>query len=111
MKLKPVQTYTDVPLKGRVPGELHAALTAYTSYYHETTGQPIEVWALVVQMLDGLRKQRNTTSTDVVANTAPSEMIPAVQCIPNPENAVASGSAVSSSLYGSMPVSTNATAM
>jgi len=51
MRLKPVQTYTDVSLKGRVPGELHAALTAYTSYYHETTGQPIEVWALVVQML------------------------------------------------------------
>lgn len=51
MRLKPVQTYTDVPLKGRVPGELHAALTAYTSYYRETTGQPIEVWPLVVQML------------------------------------------------------------
>jgi len=51
MKLKPVQTYTDVPLKGRVPGELHAALTAYTSYYRETTGQPIEIWPLIVQML------------------------------------------------------------
>ena len=51
MKLKPVQTYTDVPLKGRVPGELHAALTAYTSYYCETSGQPIEVWPLIVQML------------------------------------------------------------
>ncbi|PYO56897.1 MAG: hypothetical protein DMD83_12055 [Candidatus Rokuibacteriota bacterium] len=51
MKLKPVQTYPDAALKGRVPGELHAALTAYTSYYHETTGQPIEVWSLVVQML------------------------------------------------------------
>ena len=51
MKLKPVQTYTDVPLKGRVPGELHATLTAYTSYYRETTGQPIEIWPLIVQML------------------------------------------------------------
>jgi hypothetical protein len=51
MKLKPVQTYTDVSLKGRVPGELHAALTAYTSYYRETNGQPIEVWPLIVQML------------------------------------------------------------
>ena len=51
MKLKPVRTYTDVPLKGRVPGELHAALNAYTSYYRETTGQPIEVWPLIVQML------------------------------------------------------------
>jgi hypothetical protein len=51
MRLKPVQTYTDVLLKGRVPGELHAALTAYTSYYRETSGQPIEVWPLLVQML------------------------------------------------------------
>jgi hypothetical protein len=51
MRLKPVQTYTDVPLKGRVPGELHAALTAYASYYGETTGQPIELWPLIVQML------------------------------------------------------------
>ena len=51
MKLKPVQTYTDVSLKGRIPGELHAALTAYTSYYRETNGQPIEVWPLIMQML------------------------------------------------------------
>jgi hypothetical protein len=51
MRLKPVQTYNDVPLKGRVPGELHAALTAYTSFYRETSGQPIEVWPLLVQML------------------------------------------------------------
>jgi hypothetical protein len=51
MKLEPVQTYTDVSLKGRVPGELHAALTSYTSYYRETIGQPIEVWPLIVQML------------------------------------------------------------
>jgi hypothetical protein len=51
MKLKPVQTYADVSLKGRIPGELHTALTAYTSYYRETSGQPIEVWPLIVQML------------------------------------------------------------
>ncbi len=51
MKLKPVKTYPEASLKGRVPGELHAALTAYTSYYHETIGQPIDVWSLVVQML------------------------------------------------------------
>jgi hypothetical protein len=38
MKLKPVQTYADVSLKGRVPGDLHAPLTAYASYYHETIG-------------------------------------------------------------------------
>jgi hypothetical protein len=51
MRLKPVQTFADVSLKGRVPGELHAALTAYTSYYRETSGQPIEVWPLIVLML------------------------------------------------------------
>ncbi len=51
MRLKPAQTYTDVSLKGRVPGELHAALSAYTSYYRETSGQPIEVWPLIVLML------------------------------------------------------------
>ena len=51
MRLKPEQTYAHVSLKGRIPGELHAALTAYTSYYRETSGQPIEVWPLVVQML------------------------------------------------------------
>ena len=51
MRLKPVQAYTDVSLKGRVPGELHAALSAYTSYYRETSGQPIEVWPLIVLML------------------------------------------------------------
>ena len=51
MRLKPVQTSADVSLKGRIPGELHAALTAYTSYYRETSGQPIEVWSLIVLML------------------------------------------------------------
>ena len=40
----------------------------------------------------------NTTSTDVVAKTAPSEMMPAAQCMPSAENAVASGSAVPSSV-------------
>jgi hypothetical protein len=51
MKLKPVQTYPAAELKGRVPGELHRALTAYAAYYRQTTGQAIEVWPLVVQML------------------------------------------------------------
>ena len=51
MRLKPVQTFPDASLKGRVPGDLHAALTAYTTYYCETTGQTIDVWSLVVQML------------------------------------------------------------
>jgi hypothetical protein len=51
MKLKPVQTYAPAELKGRIPGELHTALVAYTAYYRETAGQAIEVWPLVVQML------------------------------------------------------------
>jgi hypothetical protein len=51
MKLKPVQAYPAAALKGRVPGELHTVLTAYATYYHETTGQTIDVWSLVVQML------------------------------------------------------------
>ena len=51
MKLKPVQTYAAALLKGRVPGELHTALTAYTAYYRETTGQTIELWPLIVQIL------------------------------------------------------------
>jgi hypothetical protein len=32
-------------------GELHLALSAYTAYYRETTGDAIDVWALVVQMV------------------------------------------------------------
>jgi hypothetical protein len=51
MKLKPVQTSPVALLKGRVPGELHTALTAYTAYYRETIGQTIELWPLVVQIL------------------------------------------------------------
>jgi len=38
-------------LKGRVSCELHIALTAYAAYYRDTTGQAIELWALIVQML------------------------------------------------------------
>ena len=51
MKLKPIQTYAAAVLKGRVPGELHTTLTAYAAYYQEATGQTIEVWPLVLQML------------------------------------------------------------
>jgi len=51
MKLKPVRAYPAVVIKGRVPGELHTALTAYTTYYGETTKQAIELWPLVLQML------------------------------------------------------------
>ena len=51
MKLKPVQAYRAIVLKGRVPGELHTALMAYAAYYRQTTGQAIEVWPLVLQML------------------------------------------------------------
>ena len=52
MKLRPVQTYPPVLLKGRVPGELNISLTAYAAYYRETTGQPIDLWPLVVQILE-----------------------------------------------------------
>ena len=51
MKLKPVQTLPAALLKGRVSGELHIALMAYTTYYRETAGQAIELWPLIVQML------------------------------------------------------------
>ena len=51
MKLKPVPTYPPALLKGRVPGELNHALSVYTAYYRETTGQPIELWSLVVQIV------------------------------------------------------------
>lgn len=52
MKLKPVQTYPAALLKGRVPGELRAVLMAYTAFYRETTGQAIDLWPLVVRMLE-----------------------------------------------------------
>jgi hypothetical protein len=51
MKLKPVRSYPAVVIKGRVPGDLHTALTAYTTYYRETTKQAIELWPLVLQIL------------------------------------------------------------
>ena len=51
MKLKPVRAYPAVVIKGRVPGDLHTALTAYTTYYRETTKQAIELWPLVLQIL------------------------------------------------------------
>ena len=47
-----MQTFTAMSLEGRVPGELHATLTAaHTSYYREASGQLIEVWLLIVPML------------------------------------------------------------
>ena len=52
-----------------------------------------------------------TSSTEVVAKTAPSEITSAGQFMPRLEKAVASGSAVPSWFQGTMPVSTAATAM
>jgi hypothetical protein len=52
MKLKPVQTYPAAELKGRIPGEAYRVLTAYAAHCRETSGQTIEVWALVVQMVE-----------------------------------------------------------
>ena len=51
MKLKPIHSSPSVKLAGRVSGELHADLTAYTAYYRDVVGQPIDLWPLVVQML------------------------------------------------------------
>jgi len=51
MKLKPVQIYSAAELEGRVPGKLHRALAAYVADHRETTGQTIELWPLVVQMV------------------------------------------------------------
>jgi hypothetical protein len=52
MKLRPVQTYPPALLKGRVSGDLQIALTAYAAYYRETTGQTIELWPLVMQIVE-----------------------------------------------------------
>ena len=50
-KLKPIHSLPSMKLAGRVPGELHADLTAYAAYYREVVGQSIDLWALVAQML------------------------------------------------------------
>lgn len=52
MKLRRVQTDPPALLKGRVPGELNIALSAYAAHYRETAGQMIELWPLVVQILE-----------------------------------------------------------
>jgi hypothetical protein len=52
MRLKPAQSYRAVALKGRILGELHAALTDCTTYYREKRGQTIDAWSLMVQMLE-----------------------------------------------------------
>jgi len=51
VKLKPIRSLPSTKLAGRVPGELHAALTAYGTYYREVVGEAIDLWPLVVQML------------------------------------------------------------
>jgi hypothetical protein len=52
MKLRRVQTDPPALLKGRVPGELNIALSVYAAHYRETAGQMIELWPLVVQILE-----------------------------------------------------------
>jgi hypothetical protein len=51
MKLKLVHSLPSVKLTGRVPGELHADLTAYSDYYREVLHEPIAAWPLVIQIL------------------------------------------------------------
>ena len=71
MKLKPLPTYAPAELKGRIPGELRTALVAYTAYYRETTGQPIELWSLVVQIL---QQFLNTAGSPVDVTGQPLEL-------------------------------------
>jgi hypothetical protein len=52
MRLKPLpQRQASAELRGRIPGELHTALIAYTVYYRETLGQAIGIWPLIVRMV------------------------------------------------------------
>ncbi len=51
MKLRPIHSLPSMKLAGRVPGDLHADLTAYAEYYREVLREPISLWPLVVQML------------------------------------------------------------
>jgi len=51
MKLKRIRTLPSAKLAGRVPGELHEALTTYAGYYRDVHGETIEVWPLVVHVL------------------------------------------------------------
>ena len=51
MKLKRVRTLPHVKLIGRVPGDLHDALVGYAEYYRSVHGETIEVWPLVVHVL------------------------------------------------------------
>lgn len=83
MKLKPVHSLPSVKLTGRVPGELHADLTAYADYYREVLHEPIAAWPLVIQILrtfiDSDREfhawRRRRRSGDVARSDAePSEM-------------------------------------
>lgn len=51
MKLKPIHSLPSMKLAGRVPGDLHADLTAYAEYDREVLSEPIALWPLVGQML------------------------------------------------------------
>ncbi len=51
MKLSPIRSVSSMKLAGRVPGELHAELTAYATYYREVFGQSIALWPLVVEIV------------------------------------------------------------
>jgi hypothetical protein len=52
MKLRPiVQALPPVPVRLKLPGEVHATLTRYAEYYRDEHGAGIEVPALVVEMV------------------------------------------------------------
>ena len=77
MKLKRVRVLPSVKLAGRVSGELNETLIAYTHYYRDVHEEAIELWPLVVHILQTLveddrafqmwRRQTNAASTGAQA--------------------------------------------
>jgi hypothetical protein len=73
MKLKRVRILPSVKLAGRVSGELHETLTAYTLYYRDVHEEAIGLWPLVAHILQTFvdddrtfqmwRRQTNRAST------------------------------------------------
>ena len=52
MKLTRVRVLPSVKLAGRVSGELHETLTAYARYYRDVHEEAIELWPLIVHILE-----------------------------------------------------------
>ena len=77
MKLKRVRMLPSVKLAGRVSGELHETLVAYTHYYRDVHEEAIDLWPLIVHILQTFvdddrafqmwRRQTKRVSTDALA--------------------------------------------